>query len=127
MRAIFQAFEDGNMDCGLACLTMLAGKGVEHWRDELGIRETRKTKKREILRLLRDVGFRKVEEGRLSGKKRLIDLQHDALIFGKVIENGKEFGHWAVWDSADQCLRDPNGYRAPFRATSFTALKRRKP
>ena len=124
MKPVFQSFSEDNLDCGLACLSMLCGKSIEHWRQRLKVRITRKTKKQELLGALREQGFQVRRSGRFSQNFSVVNLSGDALIKGYIYDGDEENGHWMVWDHKRQVLRDPNGYRAPFRATSYTELKR---
>ena len=123
-RTVFQGAEISNRDCGLARLEMMTSKRLAYWRDFLRIRATRKTKKAELIEALLEAGYSVVEEGRFSKDRAMPDLEFPSLIKGYLIEDEEEYGHWAVWDPDFQCLRDPYGYRAPFRATSYTLLRK---
>jgi hypothetical protein len=102
---------------------MLGGKTVAYWKRRLNIRKTRNTKKSELVKALEGIGWAVDKEGRFSSSFSPSDLDSDALLKGYLEIDGRNEGHWAVWDHKQQVVRDPYGYRAPFRLTSYTTIK----
>ena len=104
---------------------MLTHKPMDYFRQKLGIKTTRRTKKRELLAELGESGFRVVEKGRVSGRTPLVELKGDALLFGKVEVDGDWLGHWMVWDASVGAVRDPNGSRAPYRISWYAVVRKK--
>jgi hypothetical protein len=63
----------------------------------------------------------KIDKGKLRRlpAEGLKCLKRNALVFGGRNNGGK---HWMVWDARKACLRDPDGFSASIKVTSFLAV-----
>jgi hypothetical protein len=125
MRTVLQGRDE--YGCGAACLAMLAGITYIQARHEIfgdQIPGSPGVSKRMLIEHFREHGFTTGATGRLSKNFAVTHLTHNALLGGYLIQD-KDYKHWLVWDAREQVVRDPYGYRAPCRLTSYTVIARR--
>jgi hypothetical protein len=125
MKTVLQGTDE--YGCGAACLAMVAGIPYERARREIfGNRVPGKAGvvKQRLVNHLREHGFVSGADGRLSKSFTVTDLKEDALLGGYLLQE-KEYKHWLMWDASERVVRDPYGYRAPCRLTSYTIVRRK--
>jgi ABC-type bacteriocin/lantibiotic exporter with double-glycine peptidase domain len=107
METVYQRTES---DCGVAALAMLAEVSYEHSLEFLraNFRHTRVISSRKILAGVVHFGGTPLgTQCTRIGERELWQLEWSALLRCAMLADGKEYGHWAVWDADEQCIRDP--------------------
>ena len=125
MKTVLQSTDEENKACGAACVAMLTNRNHEScYKRFYPSGKSRNLKKRELLKVLGEYGYRSGSAGKFSKLTSVTVLQENALLFGRLLED-REYGHWLVWDAKERVIRDPYGYRAPFKLTSYTLIRRK--
>ncbi|WP_337828046.1 hypothetical protein [Pseudonocardia sp. TMWB2A] len=127
MKTVFQEDQYG---CGTACAAMLIGKSYS-FAARLVFPDRDFPKQRPIsidtkplVQAVKE--YRKEDHrARISTKRHLRDIEHDALLIGYLMgyDDEKERMHFMVWDPKQKCVRDPKGFERPCRITSYVAFK----
>lgn len=127
MRWIYQ---QGETDCGAAALAMIANVDYEVAKaflmNEAG--RNRSISSGYMIKGINKFGRKCVGDRCTAiGERRLYDLDNDALLSGNLlipIDGGwKRDGHWCVWDSQQQVIRDPYGYVYPYEVERLVEVE----
>ena len=100
--------QEGENDCGVACVAMLADVTYAEAAAVIYPNGRSKlTKTKDLHRALKILGKKPLTERRQAlGSKALTDLPHSALIFVEM-DDGNASKHWVVWDAQARKVRDP--------------------
>lgn len=129
MRTKYQKSES---DCGPAAVATLCNVNVEEAADYIYGKRGRKgaTPSGCLIDAVKHFGRKPLATRctSLTEEHELPDFEHDALLgCDCLVPNGrggwKRSGHWAVWDSKSQCIRDPYGYYYPLAVKKFLLVK----
>lgn len=114
----------GENDCGVACVAMLTSVPYdEAKRVVYGTGRPRLTKTKELHRALQALGrMPQTERRQQIGKKVLLDLYEDALVFVEGTNNGITFKHWIVWDARKRIVRDPYHTKKRYRLRGYLSM-----
>jgi hypothetical protein len=126
MKNVFQQDDNG---CWLACASMLTGVSYDELKTQFNFRgEVTGRAAGPLIDLLERNGLEcERTSTKISKIGALQALERDALVYFKNVDDDgdEDGGHWMVWDSREQVIRDPEGWKSgtTFRIKNFRRVK----
>lgn len=116
--------QQGEYDCGIACVAMLLNMTLKESRERCAdiFVEDYGIDRKPIVELLEEAGL-SVGPTKLGSFKRIEVLDRDALVH--VYLGGlREGSHWVVWDASSGRMRDPGDGSASYKYVSYNLIER---
>jgi hypothetical protein len=118
--------QNGETDCGVAALAMLVRRSLPEVRVFLETKglKTTDVNTGAIIIGLKHFGREPMVPRSISVKDVVLEhFNHDALLSCYMWQNGKRYGHWAVWDARRRRVLDPYAPKQKLKIRAYLPVQ----